>query len=501
MNKKVALMILDGWGIGKKDSSNAIHLAHTPFTDSLYLQYPHATLRTDGEFVGLPDGQMGNSEVGHMNIGAGRVVYQELVRINKEIKEKTFHQNVEIRKAFEYAHQQQKKVHLLGLISDGGVHSHWLHVAALAEIAKEYNEVSTYIHGITDGRDTDPKSGLGYFESLQKSIDGSNVTIASVIGRYYAMDRDKRWERIKKAYDLYVGGKGEAFESARVAIEKHYAQNITDEFIEPCCIDPEGTIAAGDVVLCFNFRTDRCREITQALSQKAFEEFEMKPLDSLYYVTMTQYDENFKNVHVIFEKDNLSMTLGEVLSLHHKTQLRIAETEKYPHVTFFFNGGREEPFAGEMRAMLASPKVATYDLQPEMSAKEIQATVISEMEKTAPDFICLNFANPDMVGHTGVMSAIVQAVQTVDECLQAVVAAGQKHGYSFIIIADHGNADMAVNEDGSPNTAHTTHPVPVWILDPAVKKVRDGKLADVAPTVLDLMKIEKPNIMSGLSLI
>ena len=501
MNKKVALIILDGWGIGKADSSNAIHLAHTPFTDALNQQYPHATLRTDGENVGLPEGQMGNSEVGHMNIGAGRVVYQELVRINKEIKEKTFHQNTVIRKAFEHAQQQQKKVHLIGLISDGGVHSHWLHAAAIAEIAKEYNDVKTYLHGITDGRDTDPKSGLGYFKALASAIHGTGVKMASVIGRYYAMDRDKRWERVKKAYDLYVGGKGEIFESTEAAIEKHYQQNITDEFIEPCCIDPEGVISAGDVVLCFNFRTDRCREITQVLSQTAFVEFEMKPLDALYYVTMTQYDENFKNVHVIFEKDNLSMTLGEVLAQHQKTQLRIAETEKYPHVTFFFNGGREEPFTGEMRAMLASPKVATYDLQPEMSAKEIQATVISEMEKTAPDFICLNFANPDMVGHTGVMSAIIQAVQTVDECLQAVVTAGQKHGYSFIIIADHGNADMAVNEDGSPNTAHTTHPVPVWILDPAVKKVRDGKLADVAPTVLDLMKIEKPNIMSGLSLI
>jgi len=501
MNKKVALIILDGWGLGNSDHTNAIHLAKTPFTDDLNQHYPHATLRTDGENVGLPEGQMGNSEVGHMNIGAGRVVYQELVRINKAIKENTFHQHPIIRQAFEFASTEQKKVHLIGLISDGGVHSHWRHAAALAEIAKEYNEVKTYLHGITDGRDTDPKSGIGYFEALEKSIAGTGVTIASVIGRYYAMDRDQRWERVKKAYDLYVLGQGTSFENTYAAIEAHYEKNITDEFIEPCCIDPDGMIAAGDVVICFNFRTDRCREITQALSQTSFPDFEMHPLESLYYVTMTQYDEKFKNVHVIYEKDNLEMTLGEVLSQHQKTQLRIAETEKYPHVTFFFNGGREEPFTGEMRAMLPSPKVATYDLQPEMSAKDIQDKVIDVMNTNPPDFICLNFANPDMVGHTGVMSAIIQAVETVDHCLEQVVAAGKSLGYSFIIIADHGNADLAINPDGSPNTAHTTHPVPVWIIDSRVTTIKDGILADVAPTVLDLLEIEKPNIMSGSSLI
>ena len=501
MSKKVALLILDGWGLGKADHTNAIHLAQTPFTDSLSQQYPHATLRTDGENVGLPEGQMGNSEVGHMNIGAGRVVYQELVRINKEIKEKKFHEHPVVRKAFDYASHHQKKVHLIGLISDGGVHSHWKHVAAIAEVAKEYNDVKTYIHGITDGRDTDPKSGLRYFNDLEKSIEGTGVTIASVVGRYYAMDRDKRWERVKKAYDLYVHGHGESFDHAQAAIEAHYQKNITDEFIEPCVIQPSGIISPEDVVICFNFRTDRCREITQALNQTSFPEFDMQPMESLYYVTMTQYDEKFKNVHVIYEKDNLDKTLGEVLSQHHKTQLRIAETEKYPHVTFFFNGGREEPFSGEMRAMLPSPKVATYDLQPEMSAKEIQEKVIETMKTDVPDFICLNFANPDMVGHTGVMSAIIHAVETVDQCLEKVVTAGKEIGYSFIIIADHGNADLAINPDGSPNTAHTTHPVPVWIIDPKVSTVKDGILADVAPTVLDLLEIEKPNIMSGSSLI
>jgi 2,3-bisphosphoglycerate-independent phosphoglycerate mutase len=501
MKKKVALIILDGWGIGKSDASNAIHLAHTPFTNTLNQEYPHATLRTDGEHVGLPDGQMGNSEVGHMNIGAGRVVYQELVRINKSVQDKTFHQNTVVRKAFEYAQQNGKKVHLIGLISDGGVHSHWKHAAAFAEVAKEYNRVDTYLHGITDGRDTDPKSAMGYFQALENTLTACGVKIASIIGRYYAMDRDKRWERVKKAYDLYVHGLGKPFDDYSDAIEHHYAQNTTDEFIEPCILNEKGKIEKGDVVFCFNFRTDRCREISQVLSQEAMEDFQMTPIESLYFVTMTQYDEKFKNVHVIFEKDNLEMTLGEVLSLHQKTQLRIAETEKYPHVTFFFNGGREEPFEGERRAMLASPKVSTYDLQPEMSAKAIETRVIEAMQLDQPDFICLNFANPDMVGHTGVMSAIIQAVETVDACLEQVVSAGIKLGYSFIIIADHGNAEMAMNEDGSPNTAHTTHPVPIWVLDHEIKSVKSGILADIAPTVLDLLKIEKPNVMSGSSLI
>ena len=502
MSKKVALIILDGWGIGKSDATNAIHLAKTPFTDHLSLTTPHGTLRTDGENVGLPEGQMGNSEVGHMNIGAGRVVYQELVRINKEIKESNFHQNKTIRNAFEYAEKEGKKVHLIGLISDGGVHSHWKHAAAIAQIAQSYSKVSTYIHAITDGRDTDPKSGLGYLEALSQSMAETGVQIATVIGRYFAMDRDKRWERVKKAYDLYVHGKGNSMPDWKTALQASYNHQITDEFVEPCFIDGiDGRIQNGDVVFCFNFRTDRCREITQALSQEDFPDFEMQALSSLHYVTMTQYDEKFQNVHVVYEKDNLSQTLGEVLSHHQKTQLRIAETEKYPHVTFFFNGGREEPFPGEMRAMLASPKVATYDLQPEMSARDIQEKVIAVMKDEAPDFICLNFANPDMVGHTGVMSAIIQAVETVDHCLQLVVEAGTQQGYSFIIIADHGNADMAINPDGSPNTAHTTHPVPIWVKDEKVHQVGHGILADVAPTILDLMEIEKPNIMSGSSLI
>ncbi len=501
-NNKVALVILDGWGIGKKDNSDAIAHARTPFADSLSQKYPHATLRTDGEHVGLPEGQMGNSEVGHMNIGAGRVVFQELVRINKNIREKDFHQNPVLLSGFEYAKANQKTVHLVGLISDGGVHSHWLHAAALCEIAAQFPEVSTRVHAITDGRDTDPQSGAGFIQEFESAIQGTGVRIASVIGRYFAMDRDKRWERIKKAYDLMVSGNGVTKANANGAIQDSYQASTTDEFIEPIVIQNDFLpISEGDVVICFNYRTDRCREITEALTQQAFPEFGMSPIPHLYYITMTQYDEKFKNVHVVFEKDNLIQTLGEVIAQAGKSQLRIAETEKYPHVTFFFSGGREEPFEKEIRGMVPSPKVATYDLMPEMSAKGILEKTIEVMSKDEPDFICLNFANPDMVGHTGVWEAIIKAVETVDDCLQELVQFGLAHHYQFVIIADHGNADRAVNEDGTPNTAHTTNPVPIWIISDQVGKVKDGILADVAPTVLHLMEIKKPIEMTGSLLI
>lgn len=500
MSKKVALIILDGWGHGRKDHSNAIFVANTPFTDSLYSKYPNAELRTDGENVGLPEGQMGNSEVGHMNIGAGRVVYQDLVKINIEIREGLLQKNETILQAFDYAAKNHKKVHLLGLVSDGGVHSHIDHLIALAGIAKTFPSVSTNIHAFTDGRDTDPKSGLGFIQEVDRTIANSNVKIASVCGRYYAMDRDKRWERVKLAYDMLVHKTGEHFTSAEAAIQSAYSNDITDEFIKPCIIGEGSQIETGDVVFCFNFRTDRCREITQTLSQQSFPEFEMSPLD-LYYLTMTNYDDTFKNVRVVYDKDNLVQTLGEVISSNGKTQVRIAETEKYPHVTFFFSGGREAEFEGESRAMVSSPKVATYDLKPEMSAFGIKDKIIELMQDNPADFICLNFANPDMVGHTGEFSAIVKAVETADTCLEAVVTEGKKHGYSFVVIADHGNADFAVNEDGSPNTAHTTNPVPIWIIDDEVKDCRNGKLADVAPTILDLMGIKKPVEMTGSSLI
>ncbi len=501
MNKKVALIILDGWGHGRKDSSNAIYMANTPYTDSLYKNYANAELRTDGENVGLPEGQMGNSEVGHMNIGAGRVVYQDLVKINIAIREKSFQQQEVILNAYKYAQEKGKRVHLLGLVSDGGVHSHITHVQALAQLAGEFSSVSTFIHAFTDGRDTDPKSGLGFIKQLESSIITPNVRVATVCGRYYAMDRDKRWERVKLAYDLMVKGEGEHFENAEDAIRAAYNSDVTDEFIKPAIIgDNNATIQEGDVVFCFNFRTDRCREITEALSQQAFPEYDMKPL-RLHYITMTNYDDNFKNVHVVYDKDNLVMTLGEVISNAGKTQIRIAETEKYPHVTFFFSGGREAEFVGERRAMVSSPKVATYDLQPQMSAEGITKTITDLMKESPADFICLNFANPDMVGHTGDFQAIVKAVETTDACLKEVVSVGQPLGYSFVVIADHGNADYAVNEDGSPNTAHTTNPVPIWIIDQDVKKIGSGKLADVAPTILDLMGIKKPVEMTGLSLI
>jgi 2,3-bisphosphoglycerate-independent phosphoglycerate mutase len=504
MNKRVCLIILDGWGNGDSNTGNAVHMAKTPFADYLSQNYPHATLRTDGENVGLPDGQMGNSEVGHMNIGAGRVVYQDLVKINVAIRSGEFAANEVIQNAFKYANERKKNVHLMGLVSDGGVHSHINHLKALCDIAGQYNSVATYIHAFTDGRDTDPRSGLEFMREIEQHIEGSSVRVASVCGRYYSMDRDKRWERVKLAYDALVHGKGTAFNSAAEVIEKAYAAGVTDEFIEPAVIvdeheKPLASIAPDDVVLCFNFRTDRCREITEVLTQRDMPEHGMSSMQ-LYYVTMTNYDDSYQRVQVVYDKDNLNLTLGEVLESAGLTQIRIAETEKYPHVTFFFSGGREKEFEGERRIMIPSPKVATYDLQPEMSAQGIADAICAEMKTNPADFICLNFANPDMVGHTGVFTAIVKAVETTDACLKQVVETGLHAGYSFVIIADHGNADYAVNEDGSPNTAHTTNPVPVWIMDAEVKSVHDGRLADVAPSILKLLHIPQPDAMTGQAL-
>jgi 2,3-bisphosphoglycerate-independent phosphoglycerate mutase len=504
MSKKVCLVILDGWGNGDLNKGNAVYMAKTPFADFLTQRYPCATLRTDGENVGLPEGQMGNSEVGHMNIGAGRVVYQDLVKINVAIRNGEFAQNAVLRDAFQYALANRKRVHLMGLVSDGGVHSHITHLKALTDIAATYSGVETYIHAFTDGRDTDPKSGWSFIQELEKHIEGKPVRFATVCGRYYAMDRDKRWERVKRAYDALVGGIGNTCSDASVAVEQSYAAGITDEFIEPTVLvdetnKPVATIHPDDVVICFNFRTDRCREITEALTQLDLSDKGMKTLP-LYYVTMTNYDDSYRNVKVVYDKDNLNQTLGEVLERNGVSQIRIAETEKYPHVTFFFSGGREKEFAGERRLMVPSPKVATYDLQPEMSAHGIAEAICSAMRQDPAGFICLNFANPDMVGHTGVFDAIVKAVETTDSCLKQVVETGLECEYSFVIIADHGNADFAVNEDGTPNTAHTTNPVPVWIIDNQVTQVLDGKLADVAPTILKMLGLEKPVEMTGTAL-
>ncbi len=501
MTNKIGLIILDGWGIGDRSQSDAIFNSNTSFMDSLLLTYPNATLLTSGENVGLPEGQMGNSEVGHLNIGAGRIVYQELTRINKSIKDGMFFKNEVLVQAFEKAQNDKVDLHFFGLVSKGGVHSSQEHLYALAEMAKSYSIKNVFIHAFTDGRDCDPKSGLGFIEELENKISGTNVRIASIIGRYYAMDRDNRWERIKKAYDLMVNGVGEKFESASIALEKSYANNITDEFIEPCLIVENARIKDGDIAICFNFRTDRPREISTVLTQKDFREFNMHKLDLSYY-TMTNYDASFKNINVIFEKDNLDKTIGEVLSENGKTQVRIAETEKYPHVTFFFSGGRENEFANERRILVNSPKVSTYDLQPEMSAYEVRDKIVEDIRKNQPNFICLNFANPDMVGHTGVYSAIQKAVETVDACLKDVVTTGLGNGYEFIVIADHGNADYAINSDGTPNTAHSLNPVPVILVsnDKNVK-IGDGILADVAPTILSRLGIEQPVEMTGKSLI
>jgi 2,3-bisphosphoglycerate-independent phosphoglycerate mutase len=500
-HKKIALIILDGWGYGRNDESNAIVAAHTPFFDSLISNYPHSKLEASGTAVGLPAGQMGNSEVGHMNLGAGRVVYQELGRIHKAVEDNELPGNPVLKEAFEYAKQSGKKVHLIGLVSDGGVHSHIKHVKGLCDATKVYGLDKVFIHAFSDGRDTDPKSGLGFITDLEEYIEGSNIKVASVIGRYYAMDRDNRWERVKLAYDLMINGEGEPTTSVTQSIKESYLKDVTDEFIKPIVqVDAAGkplaVIEEGDVVICFNFRTDRGREITIALTQKAFPEYNMHPLN-LHYITMTPYDETFKNVKVVFDKDDLTETLGEILQEARKNQIRIAETEKYPHVTFFFSGGREKEFANEKRLLVPSPKVATYDLQPEMSAEGIRDAIIPELKSGWADFIALNFANTDMVGHTGVFSAVVKAAETADACTKAVVETGIANGYSFIIIADHGNADYMVNEDGSPNTAHTTNLVPCIIIDSDVKQVKDGKLGDIAPTVLHLLGVAIPEKMTG----
>jgi 2,3-bisphosphoglycerate-independent phosphoglycerate mutase len=498
MSEKAALVILDGWGIGRHDRSDAIWNAKTPFTDMLWDTFPHASLRTDGEHVGLPEGQMGNSEVGHMNIGAGRIVWQMLVRINKAFSDGSISENTMLQKVFAC----KGNLHLMGLVSDGGVHSHIDHAIALGKMAAEAGVKNVFIHAFLDGRDTDPKSGLNFIKRLQNELNGTGVTLSTAVGRYYAMDRDKRWERVKKAYDLMVNGVGEYVASAEAGIAAQYEAGITDEFMEPLRFLPgsEGLICEGDTVLCFNFRTDRGRQITRALTQENFPDQGMRAL-ILDYFTLTEYDETFKIAGVIFENQNLTDTLGDVLSGAGKTQLRAAETEKYPHVTFFFSGGREEPFLGEERIMAASPKVATYDLQPEMSAHELTQNAIAFLEEKQPDFICLNFANPDMVGHTGVFNAIVKACETVDDCLRRLVEVGLKHQYHFLIIADHGNADMAVNEDGSPNTAHTTNPVPCWLVSQTINPhLHNGILADVAPTILKIMQLPQPTAMTGRAL-
>jgi 2,3-bisphosphoglycerate-independent phosphoglycerate mutase len=502
MSKKVILVIMDGWGLGKVKAADAIQNAHVPFVSSLYSKYPNTTLVTCGEDVGLPEGQMGNSEVGHLNLGAGRIVYQELQRINVAIRTGEFAANPVLLESIRFAKANDKPLHLLGLVSDGGVHSHLTHIKAICDVCKSEGLTEVYIHAFTDGRDTDPKSGLGFMTDLQKHLNNSVGKIATVSGRYYAMDRDKRWERVKLAYDCLVNGVGPKATDALAAIEQSYAAGITDEFIKPTVVvneaqQPLALIKDGDVAICFNFRTDRCREITEVLTQSDNAEFAMKKLD-LHYTTMTMYDHKFKNVHVIFENDNLVNTLGEVLAANNKKQIRIAETEKYPHVTFFFSGGREEVFPGESRIMVPSPKVATYDLQPEMSAREITDKLIPEIENESADFICLNYANTDMVGHTGVFSAAITAAQTVDACVNRVVTAGLEHGYTIFLTADHGNADYMINEDGTPNTAHTLNLVPFFIIDKEWKgTVKNGKLGDLAPTILTVMGLPIPKEMSG----
>ena len=498
---KTALIILDGWGLGKSDGNNAIEVAKTTYVDGLNRSTPHATLLTDGEHVGLPDGQMGNSEVGHMNIGAGRVVYQDLLRIDRAVADGSLAQEEVLQSAFRAASSPGVRLHLMGLVSRGGVHSHQAHLHALIDAAEAMGVPDCVIHAFTDGRDTAPHMGIDCLSDLESHLEDKQAQIASVHGRYYAMDRDKRWERLAHSYRALVGEVSNQYASAATGVQVHYDAGITDEFIVPFQVEGvDGRIRPGDVVICFNFRTDRCRQITQALTQESFPEQDMAPLD-VHYVTMTNYDEDFRGLHVVYDKPNLVNTLGEVVSAQGHTQLRMAETEKYPHVTYFFSGGREAPFQGERRIMVESPKVATYDLQPEMSAQELAEKAVDALNTWQPDFLCLNFANPDMVGHTGVFEAVVKAVETTDQCLKQVMETAKSEGYAVVVIADHGNADVARNSDGTPHTAHTTNPVPVWVHCPQKTLVRNGILADVAPTILRLMNLSQPPEMTGQSLV
>ena len=499
MTKKVILLILDGWGITQNPKVSAIAKAKTPFIDSLYHKYPNAKLLTHGMNVGLPEGQMGNSEVGHMNLGAGRIVYQDLVKINLAIENNSLKKEKVLKEAFQYAKENDRKVHFLGLVSDGGVHSHINHLKGLLSTGNELGVTKMYVHAFTDGRDVDPKSGAGFINELETHLQKTGGKLASIVGRYYAMDRDKRWKRVKKTYDALVHGKGENATNAVESIKKSYVDGVTDEFIEPIVMTennkPVATISANDVIIFFNFRTDRGRELTEVLSQKDFPEFGMKKLP-LYFVTLTNYNDTYKNIKVVYDKENLKDTLGETISKAGKKQIRIAETEKYPHVTFFFNGGKEVPFKGEKRILCPSPKVATYDLQPEMSAFEITKKIIPEIEGKTSDFICINFANPDMVGHTGNIEAAIKACETVDTCTKSIVSKAIENDYSVIIIADHGNSETMQNPDGSPNTAHTINPVPLILVDKEVKWIKNGVLGDIAPTILKLMGIPKPIAMT-----
>jgi 2,3-bisphosphoglycerate-independent phosphoglycerate mutase len=506
MNKKVILMILDGWGKSPDPKVSAIDHAETPFIDNLYKKYPNAQLRTDGLNVGLPEGQMGNSEVGHMNLGAGRIIYQDLAKINLAVKNHTLKDEKTLVDAFQFAKKNNRKVHFLGLVSDGGVHSHIDHIKGLVDIAEDFGLEKTFIHAFTDGRDVDPKSGIGFIADLETFLRTKKAKLATVLGRYYAMDRDKRWERVKLAYDLLVNGIGTQSKNAIESIQKSYDNAITDEFIEPILMtddqnNPIAQIEEGDVVVFFNFRTDRGRQLTEVLTQMDCHEQNMHKLNDLYYVTMTNYDDTYHGMHVIYDKDNITETLGEVLEKKHKKQIRIAETEKYPHVTFFFSGGREAAFIGETRILRSSPKVATYDLQPEMSAFDLTNALVPELEKEEVDFVCLNFANGDMVGHTGVMAAAIQACEAVDKCVEKVITTALAHNYTTIVIADHGNCETMINPDGSPNTAHTTNPVPIILVDNELKFINNGVLADIAPTILELMGVEKPEVMTRHSLL
>jgi len=497
--KKTVLIILDGWGHGDKTKSDAINHASTPFVDSLYKDYPNCELKTFGQHVGLPKGQMGNSEVGHLNIGAGRIVYQDLAKINIACEDNSISEMENLKASFAYAKQNNKALHLIGLVSDGGIHSHQNHLYKLCDLANKAGIEKVFVHAFMDGRDCDPKSGKGFIKQLEQNLFGAKI--ASICGRYYAMDRDKRWERVKLAYDLLTSGIGESSQNLTKSIQNSYNNGITDEFIKPIISvdenkNPIATINEDDAVICFNFRTDRCRQITTVLTQTNMPDFGMNTLN-LNYTTMTNYDSSYQKVNVIYNKDNIKNTLGEVLERNNKTQIRISETEKYPHVTFFFSGGREKEFVGEKRLMVNSPKVATYDLQPEMSAHEVTATIVTELEKSKTDFVCLNFANPDMVGHTGDYNAIVKAVETVNNCTKQVVEAGLKNDYAFIIIADHGNADFAINADGTPNTAHSTNMVPCFALNTGFNNIQNGKLGDIAPTILKIMEVETPTDMTG----